>query len=187
MFLRTALLLAAIALAPIASATASDLLSEALAARERLAPDAPVLRYLVTIDYALPSSERRLVVHDLEEDRSDAFLVAHGKGSDPDHDGLADRFSNTHGSKMTSLGAFLTGETYYGRHGLSLRLHGLETRNDEALARAIVIHGADYVRPGRAVLGRSWGCPALERQAVEHLIPLLKGGVFIYAAGPRDG
>lgn len=178
--------MAVIALVPAAFAFERDLLDEALAARERLAANAPVSRYIVTIDYALPSTAQRLVVHDLEEARSDAFLVAHGRSSDPDHDGLADQFSNEHGSKATSLGAFLTGETYYGHHGLSLRLHGLEPQNDEALARAIVIHGADYVRPGRAVLGRSWGCPALERQAAEHLIPLLKGGVFIYAAGPRD-
>ncbi len=175
-------LLLAIA-APAYGQADDDLLGEALAARERLAPDAPVTRYVVTIDYARPSSEKRFVLHDLEAGRSDAFLVAHGKGSDPDHDGMAERFSNRHGSKMTSLGAFLTGETYYGRHGLSLRLKGLEAENDAAEARAIVIHGADYVRPGRAVLGRSWGCPALERDAAAHLIPLLKGGVFIYAVG----
>ncbi len=139
---------------------------------------------MVLIDYRQPSSARRLYVVDLQSERVRTELVAHGKGSDPDHDSLADTFSNTHGSKMTSLGAFVTGKTYYGKHGLSLRLHGLEPINDEAMARAIVIHGADYVTPDRNILGRSWGCPALEQSVALELIPDLADGVFIYAIGP---
>jgi hypothetical protein len=83
---------------------------------------------------------------------------------------------------MTSLGAYLTGETYHGKHGLSLRLHGLDASNDKALERAIVIHGADYVAPGRK-LGRSWGCPALERRLAGDVIEKIKDGTFLYVHG----
>ena len=71
------------------------------------------------------------------------------------------------GSKMTSLGTYVTAETYYGKHGLSLRLDGLDKENSRARERAIVIHGADYVTPDRTKMGRSWGCPALERKVAE--------------------
>ena len=84
---------------------------------------------------------------------------------------------------MTSLGAFVTGRTYYGAHGLSLKLKGLSPQNDRAEERLIVIHGADYVSPARNVLGRSWGCPALERAVAERIIPLIKGGSFLYVVG----
>ena len=85
---------------------------------------------------------------------------------------------------MTSLGAFVTGADYYGQHGLSLKLHGLEAQNDKAEERYIVIHGASYVSPDRDKMGRSWGCPALEKGVAEELIPILEGGAFVYVSGP---
>lgn len=159
------------------------LLSAALDARSKLAPAAVSDRLITIIDYREPSGEPRFHLVDLVEPSVETLLVAHGRGSDPDHDGFADTFSNTPDSKMSSLGGFVTGETYYGRHGLSLRLHGLEPRNDLAEARAIVIHGADYAHEGRAVLGRSWGCPALSQSDAQRVIPMIKGGSFLYIVG----
>ncbi|MEM6534146.1 MAG: murein L,D-transpeptidase catalytic domain family protein [Pseudomonadota bacterium] len=162
----------------------AELLGQADLARQSAGRNVLKQDYMVVIDYRLPSSSARFFLVDLQDRTAEAFLVAHGRGSDPDFDGMAQHFSNIPNSKMTSLGRFVTGETYYGRHGLSLRMHGLDPSNDKAEARAIVIHGADYVSPGRAVLGRSWGCPALERKVAEKLIPDIAGGVFIYAIGP---
>ena len=115
-------------------------------------------RHLAVIDYSLPSTKPRLWVFDVSRGRLlYEELVAHGRNTG-EH--LAQRFSNVEGSKMSSLGLFQTADTYYGSNGYSLRLRGLDAGfNDNALARAIVMHGAPYVseaiaeRLGR--LGRS--------------------------------
>jgi hypothetical protein len=100
---------------------------------------------------------------------------------------MAENFSNTPGSYASSPGFYTTGETYIGKHGLSLTLDGLEMGiNDKARARAIVMHGADYVSPdfirnyGR--LGRSYGCPAVPVELSKDIIQTIKGGscLFIY-------
>lgn len=161
------------------------LLQEALSAQADAQSEIGNDRYLSVIDYRAPSNVPRYFLIDTSDMTAEAFLVSHGRGSDPDYDGMADRFSNIEGSKMSSLGAFVTGKTYYGRHGLSLKLKGLSPQNDLAEQRLIVVHGADYVHADRAVLGRSWGCPALERTVAERVIPLIKGGSFLYVVGTQ--
>jgi hypothetical protein len=91
---------------------------------------------------------------------------------------------------MSSLGVFLTGDTYIGKHGLSLRLRGMEKGiNDKSLERAIVIHAANYVservgtREGR--IGRSWGCPAVRPEISRQLIETVRGGAFLLAYFPE--
>ena len=153
-------------------------LSEYEAHQDRVANE----RYIGIIDYTRHSSEPRFFVHDLETGETEVMLVSHGRGSDPSHSGRPTDFSNTPGSKKTSLGAYVTAETYYGKHGLSLRLDGLSDTNSRARERAIVIHGADYVAPGRTV-GRSWGCPAVERRLAGPLIEKFKDGAFLYIHG----
>lgn len=170
---------------PAADLMGPALLEEALAAKADAVSEIRNDRYISVIDYRAASNVPRYFLIDTQDMSAEAFLVAHGKGSDPDHDGMADQFSNIEGSKMTSLGAFVTGATYYGQHGLSLKLKGLSPQNDLAEQRLIVIHGADYVSEGRAILGRSWGCPALQRDVAERIIPLIKGGTFIYAVGTQ--
>lgn len=98
---------------------------------------------------------------------------------------MAERFSNESGSKMSSLGYFITEETYQGKHGYTMRLRGLEKGiNDLAKDRLIVIHGADYVseefiaRHGR--LGRSWGCPTLPLETSAAIIDLIKNGTCLF-------
>lgn len=159
------------------------LMREALAAQAANKSAIANARYLSIIDYRKRSSEKRLYLVDLSINDVQSFLVAHGAGSDPDHDGYADRFSNEPGSRMTSLGAFVTGAVYYGQHGLSLKLRGLEARNNRAEARAIVIHGADYVDRRRRTIGRSWGCPSLSPADARRIIPLIKDGAFLYVVG----
>jgi len=144
-------------------------------------------RHLAVIDYSLPSTKPRLWVFDVAQGRL-LFqeMVAHGRNTG---ERLAERFSNIEGSKMSSLGLFQTAETYYGSNGYSLRLRGLdEGFNDNALARAIVMHGAPYVseaiaeRVGR--IGRSWGCPAVRPEVARTVIDTLKGGALLFAYYP---
>ena len=170
----------------VADTVGEDLLAAAIDAQHAAGGRVENAELLVIIDYRKPSHQPRFFLIDRTAGTVSSHLVAHGKGSDPDHDGRADRFSNRPGSKMTSLGSFVTGKTYYGRHGLSLKMHGLDPENSNAERRAIVIHGANYVAPGRDILGRSWGCPALEQQIAQSVIPKIKNGVLIYAVGPHQ-
>ena len=170
---------------PAADLVGDALLQEALIAKADAASEIANDRYFSVIDYRAPSNVARYFLIDTHDMSAEALLVSHGRGSDPDYDGMADRFSNIEGSNMSSLGAFVTGKTYYGQHGLSLKLKGLSPQNDLAEQRLIVIHGADYVHADRAVLGRSWGCPALERVVAERVIPLIKGGSFLYVVGTQ--
>lgn len=141
---------------------------------------------LTLIDYTRPSVDRRLWVIDVRSgDVLFNELVAHGRGSG---DNLATAFSNDDNSHMSSLGLFVTGDTYVGHNGYSLRLDGLDPGlNNHALARAIVIHGAAYVSDvfakhiGR--LGRSWGCPAVRPEIARTLIDTIKGGTVVFAYG----
>lgn len=140
---------------------------------------------LTLIDFSKPSTENRLFVFDMHNHKLlFCSLVAHGRNSG----GLyATSFSNQSGSNKSSLGFYLTEETYQGNNGYSLRLKGLEKGiNDKARERAIVVHGASYAHPsvlrsGR--LGRSFGCPAVPHTITHPLINTIKEGsvMFIYA------
>lgn len=139
---------------------------------------------LAVIDYSLPSTQRRLWVFDLARDRLlHHEHVAHGQGSGDNH---ATRFSNQHRSHATSLGLFRTAETYMGGNGYSLRMDGLEPGfNDNARARAIVVHGAGYAEPlsipARGRLGRSHGCPAVRQSIARVLIDDIKQRQLVFA------
>lgn len=156
------------------------LLNEALVYYDSNRPKIKNLRLMGIIDYQQHNSKERFYIVDMESGRVESYLTAHGKNSDPDFDGFATKFSNTPDSLMTSLGFFLTAETYYGKNGYSLRLDGLSSTNSKARERAIVIHGADYVTPGSKI-GRSYGCPALEVRYHADIIDRLKGGSLLYA------
>ena len=138
-------------------------------------------QYVSLIDYRMHSSEPRFFVINMWTGQVEAHHVAHGSGSDRNHDGYADSFSNQAGSNSTSLGFFRVAETYQGKHGLSVRLDGLSKSNSNARRRAVVIHGANYVRAGAAKQGRSWGCPALNSQVAYELIPKIKNGSLLLA------
>lgn len=146
---------------------------------------------LSIIDYSRPSSEPRLWVFDLQH-QSLLFeeLVAHGRNSGGD--GAPMRFSNADGSLMSSIGVFLTAETYTGAKGYALRLIGLEAGfNDHAIERAIVMHGAWYVDAllgqSQGRIGRSWGCPALRPAIARSLMDTIRGGSLLVAYYPdRD-
>jgi hypothetical protein len=144
-------------------------------------------RTLTVIDYSKPSSQKRLWVYDLTtRELLYEELVAHGQGSGAN---LATQFSNKPDSHQTSLGLFVTDDTYVGRNGYSLRLDGLDKGlNDRARDRAIVMHGAPYVSPAfvkaNGRLGRSHGCPAVSDGVARELINRVKGGGLVFAYYP---
>ena len=136
-------------------------------------------------DFSKPSSEARFHVVDLASGAVESHLVAHGRGSDPDHSGFLERFSNDFGSYATSNGTYTTGDYYQGKYGLSMKVAGLDWTNNNAESRAIVIHNAWYAEPDmidiHGKLGRSEGCFAFSRASQWKVMERLAGGRMIYA------
>lgn len=162
------------------------LIAEALAALETHAWRVPYRDRLAVVDFSLPSSEPRFLLVDAASGRIErSWLVAHGSGSDPAATGMLQSFSNVPGSNASSRGAYLTANPYYGKHGRSQRLIGLDPSNDLALDRAIVVHGAAYVNPSmiasRGRIGRSQGCFAVEQGEIAAVMEQLGEGRMIYA------
>ena len=136
-------------------------------------------------DFGRPSSLPRLHFVNMESGTVRSFLVAHGRGSDPEHDGWLKQFSNTPGSEATSRGAYMTAEWYNGKYGTSIRLVGMDSDNCNALDRAIVMHPAWYVAPTMVEkwgkIGRSEGCFAMAPGDFNEALWNLSGGRLIYA------
>ncbi len=169
----------------------ADVLRMALDASNCAAAQGLVKRknLLTVIDYSIPSTEPRLWIFDMASKKL-LFqeYVAHGVNSGENR---TTRFSNDEGSRQSSIGLYVTQETYYGRNGYSLRLRGLDRGfNDRARARAIVMHGAPYVNPDAARsqgrLGRSWGCPAVRKEVAKTMIDTVKDGAPIFAYYPDE-
>jgi hypothetical protein len=164
-------------------------------AYKSLHPDEVRKPYLYFVDYGLPSTTPRGYLFDMEALRvvDGPFTVAHGRGSKPNRDGIPTRFSNASGSNATSLGLYVAKSAYdfHGKSGgrpyqsVGLRLMGVsEGFNDNAFARRVVAHGAPYVTPGKA--GRSEGCPAMEPDRAERLLPKLADGGMVFLFAPDE-
>jgi L,D-transpeptidase catalytic domain len=144
---------------------------------------------LTVIDFRKSGNDKRLWVIDLENMKLLYHtLVAHGRKSGELY---ADKFSNIPNSHQSSLGFYVTGNTYKGQHGISLHLKGVEPGiNDQAEARSIVMHGADYVsyafirKAGR--LGRSHGCPAIPMNVCKEMLPKLAGQTCLFIYYPDE-
>ena len=146
--------------------------------------------YLTICDFSQSSKQKRLYIIDITGNKLITnTYVAHGKNSGGEY---ATQFSNRAESLQSSLGFYVTANTYIGKHGLSLRINGVDPGyNDKALERTIVIHGAAYVDAARAraragiFTGRSWGCPAVPQKESANIISTIKNGtcLFIYHPG----
>lgn len=156
--------------------TALDQHSRAITLRDRIA----------IVDFSAPSSQARLHFLDVASGELSRMFVAHGTGSDPQHTGFLQSFSNVFGSNASSEGAFLTSDYYVGKHGRSQRLVGLDPTNNNALDRAIVIHGAWYANADmietHGKLGRSQGCFAVGENDLGDMFGYLGKGRLLYAA-----
>ena len=154
----------------------------ALEARRSVIPNADVIGIA---DFSRVSRDPRFYILDLRSGFTTQHLVAHGRGSDPEHKGWLEYFSNEMGSEATSEGAYLTGEAYTGKYGWSMRLTGLDATNYNAEARAIVVHSARYAEPSMIAqfgkLGRSEGCFALPGISHAEAMTRLRSGRLLYA------
>jgi len=137
------------------------------------------------VDFSKPSSEPRFHLVNLASGEVQSHRVCHGRGSDPAHSGYLERFSNDFGSYATSNGAYTTADYYDGKYGLSMKVRGLDWTNNNAEARAIVIHNAWYAEDDmislHGQLGRSEGCFAMSRESQYTVMRKLAGGRMIYA------
>jgi hypothetical protein len=162
------------------------LLPQAMAALEAHGSRVRYRDVIGIADFSEPSRVPRLHLVDIVQGKVLAtHLVAHGQGSDPGNSGWLQTFSNRPGSNASSAGSFVTGSTYYGKHGRSGRLIGLDPENSNAAMRAIVIHAAEYVSPNMARLqgriGRSQGCFAVTDIAIGEVLARLGEGRLLFA------
>jgi len=136
-------------------------------------------------DYSQPSKQKRFHLVDVASGATTSMLVAHGRGSDPAHSGWLTRFSNEDGSYASCAGAFVTGAEYFGKHGRSMRLDGLDASNNNALERAIVVHTAPYVTEAMArdmgKIGRSQGCFTVTEADLQQVLSRMGSGRFLYS------
>ena len=144
--------------------------------------------YLTVIDMSISANRNRFFLIDVENKKIiHKSIVAHGRNSGGE---FAKYFSNKIGSFKSSIGFYRTAETYSGKHGLSLRLDGLEYSNSNARKRAIVIHAADYVSnafiQNNGRLGRSLGCPSLPQKDYDHIVHTIKNGSLLFIYYPED-
>lgn len=126
--------------------------------------------FVTLIDYDAPRNTQRMMIVNLRTGQVTRHTVAAGKGG----------INTKAGSRGSELGFMKFSETYIGKHGLSVRIDGLENGNKDARSRAIVLHGASYVRENGAA-GRSWGCPAVDKKSLKKIIPKVKNGGLLYA------
>lgn len=138
------------------------------------------------VDFSKVSREPRFYLLDTNSGQIRDHLVSHGRGSDPSHTGWLHHFSNRHGSNATSEGGYVTTEYYHGKYGRSMRVRGLDWTNNNAEARAIVVHSAWYAEPAHlathGLLGRSEGCFAMSYNSLQETLARLSPGHFLYAA-----
>ncbi len=162
------------------------LVPRALAALDQHSAVIAVRDRIGIVDFSQPSREARFHIVDLAAGTVSApLLVAHGKGSDPANRGIAEHFSNQLGSDASSRGSFVTGEIYFGKHGRSRRLIGLDPENDRAMERGIVIHAASYVDQSLVAvqgrIGRSQGCFAVNPRVIAQVLEQLGPGRLLFA------
>ena len=187
-FLQASLALGAAAVAKpvLALTTVPVVVAAAQAGLDRVGARVTQRDVVGVADFRLPSRQPRLHLVDMASGQVKTLLVAHGRGSDPDHTGWLSRFSNAPGSDCTAAGAYLTSNYYVGEHGRSLRLEGLDPTNSNAEARGLVVHsawyvGSDMVR-AHGMLGRSEGCFAVSQADLPEVLQRLGPGRLLLSA-----
>jgi len=168
-----------------AAPSSTALFARARAELDRLGSHIPQRDVVAIADFNRASATPRFHLLDMVSGRHTSLLVSHGRGSDPEHSGWLQRFSNVNGSAATSAGAYRTIDYYVGSHGRSIRLDGLDPTNNHAEARAIVVHGASYVSREMArtagKIGRSEGCFAFAQADLPQVLDRLGPGRLILA------
>jgi hypothetical protein len=177
----------ALALTPRARAQSrrDALLDRARAALDRHHSEFALRERVAIADFSAASRDLRFHIIDLVGGQVFSYLVAHGRGSDPEHSGYLQRFSNVPDSFATSSGAYRTEQMYDGQHGRAMRLTGLDPENSNADPRAIVIHSAPYVSENFistwGKIGRSEGCFVVAPHMIDQILALLGPGRLLFA------
>lgn len=170
----------------VASHRFGPILERARAALDTHKDSVPLRDRIALADFSASSNSLRFHIIDLIGGQTSSYLVAHGRGSDPEHTGYLQSFSNEPNSLATSEGAYRTGEVYDGVHGRAMRLVGLDSTNNNADMRAIVVHSAPYVSEDHIAtwgkLGRSEGCFVVAPHLIAQVLGLLGPDRMIYAA-----
>ncbi|WP_380916527.1 murein L,D-transpeptidase catalytic domain family protein [Sphingomonas canadensis] len=163
-----------------------ELFRRAVAALDRHSMSIASHDRIAIADFSVSSSLPRFFLINMGNGQVESLLVSHGSGSDPAHTGWLQRFSNDPGSNATCEGAFVTSDYYFGKHGASQRLIGLDATNNNALDRAIVVHGAKYATAEHMAtygkLGRSQGCFAVGPNELDMVFLRLGPGRLIFSA-----
>jgi hypothetical protein len=159
----------------------ANLLASALSAYDRNRDNFPNDRYITVVDFSKRSNKARFFVIDMSSGQVWPLRTAHGSGGDLNHDGYVEKVSNVSGSHTSSKGFYRVSEIYYGKYGRSIRLDGLSSTNSRARARAIVLHGSDYVQERNVIQGRSWGCFVLAWSVKDDAVSKIAGGSLLYA------
>jgi hypothetical protein len=156
-------------------------LNLALGYYEKLRAEIKNPRFLTIVDFNQFSSLHRMYLVDMTTGAVETFQVAHGEASDPGNIGYPQFFSNIVDSHMSSIGVYYINEEYASQTvGRAARLDGLEDSNTNARILGIVLHGSMYVNHQRSPIGRSWGCPAVDRSQLDTLLERVKDGSLLY-------
>ncbi|MEO0334760.1 MAG: murein L,D-transpeptidase catalytic domain family protein, partial [Pseudomonadota bacterium] len=158
-----------------------NLLAPALNAYDSNKANFPNDDYITVVDFSKRSNKTRFFVINMNSGSVWALRTAHGAGGDLDHDGYVESVSNVSGSHKSSKGFYRVSEVYYGKYGRSIRLDGLSSTNSAARARAIVLHGSDYVQERNVIQGRSWGCFVLAWSVKDDVVSKIASGSLLYA------
>lgn len=154
----------------------TDLLADTVVFFDANKDSFPNQNYITVIDLGRRSNRQRFWVIDMATGLVESFWTIHGKGSDTNDDGYAERFGNTINSAMSSLGFIRTAEIYSGKFNRAVRLDGLSTTNSNVRERAIVLHGFDKAHQQPVKQGLGWGCPALDWSVKDGVIDKVAEG-----------
>jgi hypothetical protein len=165
-----------------------NVLALSLKAYHKFQANKPNQRPFITIiDYSKPSSEPRLWVLNLKNNKVVLHhYVGHGKNSGPNR---PNKFSNRKESFQSSIGVLKTADAYFGNYGYALRVVGLEKGfNDNIAARNIVFHASRYANENfirlHGRLGRSKGCFSVNPNIIKTLVDTIRGGTMVFSYYP---
>lgn len=134
-------------------------------------------RFCFLVDMSRPSGANRFFVYNLEKDSLElSGLVAHGRCNENWLEGR--KYSNVSGSGCTSLGIYKIGGAYSGSFGLAYKLHGLDTSNNNAFNRYVVLHSHTCVPVSEVSpdeICQSDGCPTVSPVFLSKLARKLDG------------
>lgn len=158
----------------------SDLLEDAVTFFDANIAKFPNKSHIVVIDFSRRSDKYRFFLINMRTGAVEKFHTTHGKGSDQNKNGYAERFLNVVNSGASSVGFIRTAEIYFGKYKRSVRLDGLSQTNSKVRERAIVLHGWDKAYERNVIQGLSWGCPALDWSVKDAIIDKVAEGALMY-------